>query len=249
MGKSRISVITHDRIEVRGFDLASELIGKISFTDMFILQTTGTKPTMLQRALIEAVMVAIMEHGVVPSIVASRLTLLGAPESLQGAVAAGLLGVGDRFAGTASECAKILQQIAYSAPADKVKIAAAIVSDHRARKKPVPGFGHPNHKGGDPRYSSLMSVAREAGAEGLYLNACDILHDAVKASAGKPIPTNVSLAIGAVLGESRLPIAIFRGVVLVARCAGLVGHLAEEMVDPVGNDMWKAAENVVAVID
>lgn len=246
MAGSRISVVSRDRVEIRGLDLSDELIGRLSFIDMFLLQLSGQRPTEIQRALVEAVMVTIMEHGLVPSVLTARLTLFGAPESFQGAVAAGLLGVGDRFAGTASACAEILGEVAAAAPQDRDMVATRIVAEHRAARKPLPGFGHPDHKDGDPRYHRLVSYARDLGVEGRYLDACDHLSAALNARANKVVPTNVSLSIAALLAEAGLPTEVFRGVVLIARCAGLVGHLAEEIMDPSADLIWKSAEKAMA---
>jgi citrate synthase len=242
MTGSRISVVTRERVAVRGRDLVDELIGQRDFVDMFLLQLLGADPSPVQRHLVNAVMVAIMEHGLVPSVIAARLTLYGAPESFQGAVASGLLGVGDRFAGTASECAKLLSEIVSHPAEGRLAAADAIVARHRAIRAPVPGFGHPNHKDGDVRYHKLIAVAREVGADGGYLDAATFLGEALVAATGKVIPPNISLAIGALLAEARLPEGSFRGVVLIARCAGLVGHLTEELEAPISERMWAAAD-------
>lgn len=246
MAGSKISIVTREGVKVRGRDLPGELVGNLSFIDMFLLQLRGRHPSPLERKLVEAVMVTIMEHGLVPSVLAARLTLGGAPESFQGAVAAGLLGVGDRYAGTASECGKLLAEIVAAPPADRDDVAARIVAEHRAARRPLPGFGHPDHKDGDPRYHRLIAVGRELGAEGSYLDACETLGTALCTAAGKTIPTNVSLGIAALLAEAGLPADMFRGVVLIARCAGLVGHIAEEIMDPSADLIWKSAEHAMA---
>src|SRR5210317_548825 len=133
-----------DSITLRGQDLVQDVIGHYSFTGAFLLQALGRQPTERQVALVDAALVTIMEHGLVPSVVATRLTVHGAPESLQGAVAAGLLGVGDRYAGTAGRCGELLSQI--MGQADIGVAAAQAVADARSRKQPIPGFGHPIHK-------------------------------------------------------------------------------------------------------
>jgi len=235
---------TPDRIEVRGRDL-NELIGKLSFTEMFLFHLLGKSPSPLQLTLTEAVMVAIMEHGLVPTAVAARLTLLGAPESYQGAIAAGLLGVGDRFAGTASECALLLDALAAAPEAERSQLAMATVGAFRRERKPLPGFGHPLHKDGDPRVARLLAIAREAGAPGRYIHALAVLEGAVSQVLGRKLPVNVSAAIAVLLREAELPREVIRGVVLTARCAGLVGHLHEESAVPAGEEMWEAAERAV----
>ena len=160
-------------VTIRGKDLVTELMGKVSFTELMLLQLTGKTPTRAQSTILDAVLVTIMEHGLVPSAIVTRLTHYGAPESVQGAIVAGLLGVGDRFAGTASECSKVLEQIVQAAPADRLNVAVEAVKALRALKKPVPGFGHPVHKDVDPRSAKLIEITKAAGATGDYIAALD----------------------------------------------------------------------------
>jgi citrate synthase len=236
---------TAERIEVRGRDLVSELIGKLSFTQMLLFHLLGRDATPLQVALTDAVLVAIMEHGLVPSVIASRLTLLGAPESLQGAVAAGLLGVGDHFAGTASRCAELLDRLVAAPAPERKALALTLVQTFRRDRKALPGFGHPTHKSGDPRVPRLIEIARAHGAPGHYIHALELLQSAVAEVLGKALPTNVSAAIAVALREAEIPTEVMRGIVLTARCAGLVGHLLEEMHEPAADEMWHAAEDAV----
>ncbi len=236
---------TADRIEVRGRDLVGELIGRVTFTQMFLFHLLGRTATALQVAVTDAVLVAIMEHGLVPSAIAARLTLLGAPESLQGAVAAGLLGVGDHFAGTASRCGELLDRIVAAPASERKAVALAAVRALRDERRPVPGFGHPTHRSGDPRVPRLIEVARANGAPGGYLEALSVLESAVAEGLGRALPANVSSAIAAVLREAQIPTEAMRGVVLAARCAGLAGHLLEEMRDGSAETMWQAAEQAV----
>jgi citrate synthase len=229
-----------DSISIRGKDLVAELIGKRSFTEAFLLQSLGTEPTVLQTRIVDAVLVTIMEHGLVPSAVVTRLTHYGAPESYEGAVAAGLLGVGDRYAGTASECGELIERI--SAADNAVDAADAIVADYRSRRRPLPGFGHPIHHDLDPRVKRLLTVCEEAGCDGRHIAAMNTLEAALNRALGKQLVTNISAAIGAALAEAGVPSAMMRGVILVARCAGLVGHLLEETQRPIADDLWKGAQ-------
>ena len=210
---------------------------------MIVFHFLGTEPTALQRVAVDAVLVCIMEHGMTPSAVASRVTYLGAPESLQGAVAAGLLGAGSRFVGTADEAAALLARIVATPQDHRATEAAAIAKEHIAAKKFLPGYGHPLHVNGDPRVKRLAEVARAAGAKGEYLDAMVLLGDAIKVASGKNIVINVNAAIAALLLEAELPPAIARGFNLIARCAGLVGHLLEELEEPAGYHIWKMAED------
>jgi citrate synthase len=242
---TRISGYDANRITVRGRDLVGELMGKLGFSQMILLQLLGRIPSRRQAKILDAVLVTIMEHGLVPSAIVSRLTLYGAPESYQGAIAAGLLGVGDRFAGTASACGRILEQLAGVPDRQRTAAAIEIVQSHRNSKQPIPGFGHPIHRRGDPRVRRLIAIAREAGVEGSHLRALGSLERAVHKEYGKKLVTNVSAAIAAALGEAGVPAKAMRGVVLTARCAGLAGHLHEEAQDPIAETIWRAVEREI----
>ncbi len=245
---TRLCTSDVDHIWVRGRNLCTELIGHMSFTDYILFHFFGRQPSELQRTIVDAVLVCIMEHGMTPSAVASRLTCLGAPESLQGAVAAGLLGAGSRFVGTADEAAALLARIVAGVPAERAAEAAAIADEFTRAGKFLPGYGHPIHINGDPRVARLDEIARAAGASGEYLDAMLLLGDAIKRVSGKNIVINVNAAIGAVLLEAGIPPTIARGFNLIARCAGLVGHLLEEQSEPAGYHLWKTADAAVPYV-
>ena len=228
-GTTGICGFDADTIRVRGRDLVEDLIGRVPFTEYLYLQATGRVPTAAQAAVVDAVMVTIMEHGLVPSAVVTRLTHYGAPESFQGAVAAGLLGVGDRYAGTAGECGAILERIVGEPDTGRHARALEEVRTYRETRRPVPGFGHPIHTEHDPRVPKLIEVAREADTSGEFIDAMGTLEATLQEVTGKTLVTNISAAIAAVLGEAGIPASLMRGIVLTARCAGLVGHLHEEM--------------------
>jgi citrate synthase len=242
---TRICSAEADRIRIRGRDLVDDLMGRTGFTAMFLLQALGREPTPAQVTLVDAVMVTIMEHGLVPSVVSTRLTYHGAPDSYQGAIAAGLLGVGDRFAGTAGLCGAIFRRV-LELPAEKRHDAAlAEIRAHRAQKRPLPGFGHPTHRQADPRVPRLLEIARQAGVQGEHIAVMGMFEQLLEQEIGHKLPTNISAAIAAVLGEAGIPVSMMRGVVLVARCAGLVGHLQEEIERPAAETMWHAIEQAV----
>ncbi|HEX7719504.1 MAG TPA: citryl-CoA lyase [Woeseiaceae bacterium] len=234
-----------DNIVIRGKSLIDDIMGNYSFAELMIWQAIGREPSRQQSRLVDAVLVTIMEHGLVPSAVVTRLTHYGAPESLQGAVAAGLLGVGDRYAGTASECGEILERIVAAAPADREEKAAAEIAMYRKNRRAVPGFGHPIHRNGDPRVAKLIDIAQSAGVDGQHIAAMHLLHTSLCEALGKKLVTNISAAIAAVLGEAGIPSRMMRGIVLTARCAGLVGHYMEEADNPVAHDIWTAAQAAV----
>ncbi len=245
---TRLCTSDVDNIWIRGRNLCDELIGHMSFAEFVVFHFLGKDASPLQRAVVDAVLVCIMEHGMTPSAVASRVTYLGAPESLQGAVAAGLLGAGSRFVGTADEAARLLKRIAERPQSERAAEAAAIAKEFKAAKKFLPGYGHMIHVNGDPRVKRLDEVARAAGAKGDYLAAMYLLGDAIKQASGKNIVINVNAAIGAVLLEADMPPAIARGFNLIARCAGLVGHLLEEQSEPAGYHIWELAEHGVPYV-
>lgn len=244
-GKTSICGFDADTIKVRNRDLVDDLIGHTPFTNYLYLQATGREPSQAQATIVDAVMVTIMEHGLVPSAIVTRLTHYGAPESFQGAVAAGLLGVGDRYAGTAGECGAILERIVAAEKSDRYEAALAEVRQYRAIRRPVPGFGHPIHTAHDPRVPRLTEVAGAAGTAGDFIDAMNLLEKALREVTGKELVTNISAAIAAVLGEAGIPATLMRGIVLTARCAGLVGHLHEEMQTPAAPAMWQGAQDAV----
>ena len=230
-----------DAIYLRGKNLVDDVVGQYDFGSAFLLQALGTEATEKQKKVLDIALVTIMEHGLVPSVVTSRLTLHGAPESLQGAVAAGLLGVGDRYAGPASLCAELVEEIRSSD--SMVDSATAIVKRRRVARDPVPGFGHPIHTGKDPRVAKLLSYVPNSSTA---LAAALCLEQALSESLKKKLVMNVSTALAVLLLDADLPVRMIRGIVLIARCAGLVGHLLEEEIDPIGGDLWNGASAAVS---
>jgi citrate synthase len=236
-------------IFVREHDLCRELIGKLSFTEFMFFQITGRFAEERERVVLDSVLVTLCEHGLTPSAISARLTYLGAPESLQGAIAAGLLGVGDTFVGTMEGCAALLQEIAQggeSGSASVSEASKAIVERFRERKQFLPGFGHPHHRPDDPRPGALFSTARAVGVSGRYLDILLALGQEVDRAFGRHITINATGAIAAVLLEIGLPSELMRGFAVVSRAAGLVGHLYEEQRTPAGRAIWNASDAAVA---
>jgi citrate synthase len=230
---------TADDIVIRGRSLPRELIGKITFTGMIYFELMGQDPTPAQTAVLDACLVTLMEHGLTPSAIATRLTYGSAPEAMQGAVAAGLLGVGSTFVGSTEGCAVLLAQIARAT--DPAAEARTIAQAHDR----LPGFGHPVHKPVDPRTVALLALARAQGLFGAHCAALEALSHAVDAARGKPIVVNATAAVAALICDAGLPIGILRGIALISRCAGLVGHIAEEQHAPVMRALWDGAETAV----
>ena len=183
---SAISSSNEDTILVRGHDLCGELIGRISFTDHAWLLVTGQMPSDVQRRVLDATLVAIAEHGLVPSVQASRLTLAAAPEALQGAVAAGILGCGSVILGATHEAGQLLHEVVRRAAVQSLdSAAAAVVEEYRAARRAIPGYGHPLHKKGDPRVTRLFEVAAAVGARGPHIEAAHAIERVLPAATGK----------------------------------------------------------------
>ena len=232
---SAISASNADVIVVRGHDLCRDLIGRIGFTEHAWLLVTGRLPGEGQRRMLDAALVAIAEHGLVPSVAAARMTLAAAPESLQGGVAAGLLGCGSVILGAAEAAARFLAAvIERSAGSDPDSAARALLTDARDAGRPVPGYGHPLHKQGDPRVARLLDVAREAGVSGRHVQAALAVAKLLPAVSGKPLVMNVSGAIAATMLDAGFPILAVKGVPLLARTASLIAHLLEEQERAIG---------------
>jgi citrate synthase len=233
---SHISQAYPDRVEVRGRDLTGDLMGRLSFTEYFYLLLTGEEPGEEQRFFLDLLLVAIAEHGMMPTNVAARMTLAADPGSLQGAVAAGILGCGPVVLGTSEECAKVLQD--ERAPGE---IARAI----RAAKGKLPGFGHPVHKPLDPRAERILELADAHGVSGRYVARAREFAAAAEEAWGRPLTMNVSMPIAAVLLDLGFPRTAVKAVPLLARTASLLAHLAEEQGNPVGFLMAAHAEEAI----
>jgi citrate synthase len=235
---SAISTSNEEVILVRGLDLCADLIGRIRFTDHVWLLITGELPSSGQSDVLDATLVAIAEHGLVPSVQASRLTLAAAPEALQGAVAAGILGCGSVILGAAESAGRLLAEVvSKGAGADAVSLDAAAlarVQEERAAKRPIAGYGHPLHKARDPRVERLLAVAKRAGYSGQHIEAARAVERALPVVIGKALPMNVSAAIAALLLDAGFPLLALKGVPLLARTASLIAHLLEEQHRPIG---------------
>jgi citrate synthase len=244
---SAISTSNQDTILVRGRDLAGELIGGIGFTEHFWLLLTGALPSPLQRRVLDATLVAIAEHGLVPSVQAARMTLAAAPEALQGAVAAGILGCGSVVLGSSEAAGRLFAEIAAQAGADADSESAVtrIVGAYRAAGRAIPGYGHPLHKRADPRAQRLFQVASEAGSSGTHAAIAHTVERLLPQLIGRPLALNVSGAIPAVLLDVGYPLPALKGVPILARTAGLIAHLLEEQQRPIGFVLSHAAAQAI----
>ena len=244
---SHISRAYPDRVEVRGRDLTGDLMGRVSFSEYFHLLLTGREPTEDQRFFLDLLLVAIAEHGMMPTNVAARMTFAADPGSLQGAVAAGILGCGTVVLGTSESCARLLEEAqekvaSGDAPAAVAGDVARAIHASGAR---VPGFGHPVHRPLDPRAERILELADARGVGGPHVLLARCLRDGVAEAWGRPLTMNVAMPIAAVILDLGFPSAVVKAVPILARTAGLLAHLAEERQQPLGFLMARAAEEAI----
>ena len=242
--RSDIGWSTADRITIFGRDLPSEILGHMNLGDMGFLEITGRLPSANESRMFNAMTVCLAEHGITPSAIAARMTYLGAPEAMQAAVAAGLCGLGSVFVGSTETCAKMLVE-ALPDPKAKVDLealATKIVADHRAAKKIVPGIGHPIHKPLDPRTPRLFELAKETGFSGPYVELIQRVSAEAERASAKSLPINATGAIGAICCEMGFDWRICRGLGVMARAVGLVGHILEESRNPIAQEIWFRVE-------
>jgi citrate synthase len=235
--RTRIGWSTADTITVAGRDLAHDLMGNLTLTELAYLLIVGREPTPGERRIVDAVLVSLADHGITPSSLATRLTYTGAPEAVQGAVAAGLLSAGSVFLGPAGDTAQFLSEIITSRADARAAVAALVSSGRR-----VPGLGHPVHKREDPRTTRLYALAAEEHLLGPHMELLRTVADVYAQTAGRRLPINGAGAAGAALADVGFPVSTVRGVVLIARTAGLVAHLTEEAQHPIGMPLWLEAE-------
>ena len=244
---SHISQAYPDRVEVRGRDLTGELMGRLSFTEYFHLLLTGREPTAEQRFFLDLLLVAIAEHGMMPTNVAARMTLAADPDSLQGAVAAGILGCGPVLLGTAESCARLLEaaQAEVAGGGEPAAVAAKVAAGTRESGERLPGFGHPVHRPLDPRAERILDLADERGVSGPHVLLARSFREAANEAWKRPLTMNVSMPIAAVMLDLGFPSAAVKGVPILARTAGLLAHLTEERERPVGFLMAARAEESI----
>ena len=247
-----LGISTDDTITLLGRDLATDLIGKVTFGELACWLVTQREPTPSQVRVFEAVLVALADHGFTPTAIATRLTYLSAPDSVQGALAAGLLGGGSRFLGVSEDTGAFLDaalQRAEQMPASEAEwdeLAVRAIEEHRQSGGFVPGLGHHLHKNGDPRTPVIIAIARDEGVYGPHLALFEAVGRVAPRVLGKALPLNGAGVCDAALADLGIPIGILRGVVLLARCAGLVGQLAEEMRRPIAGRVFRDVESRAA---
>jgi len=238
-------------ISLLGHDLAGDLMGRVGFGELAFWLVAQRRPSAGELRLFEAVLVSLADHGFTPTVIAARMTLTGAPESVQGALASGLLGGGSRFLGVTEDAGRFLADALAGAdlPVDEhgwdAMAEAAVRREHEAGRL-VPGLGHPVHKGGDPRTPVILRIAEEEGLRGPHLRLFEAVGRVHPGIIGRTLPLNGAGVAGAALSDLGFPPEVLRGFALLARTAGLLGHLAEEMRRPVGLDIARDVDRSVA---
>jgi citrate synthase len=236
VSRVQTDIASHDlhHIWVRGLDLTAEVMGQVSFGEMVFLLVAGRRPDAEELHLVDAMLVALVEHGLTPSAMVARVTYSVAPESLQGAVAAGLLGAGSVVLGSMEECGRLLTRVGeeVAAGADRTESITKIVGEYRCAGLRLPGIGHAIHTEGDPRAARLYALAEECGRRSEHLDALEELA-ALASPPGKQLPVNVTGAVAAILLELGVPWQLHRGFALISRSAGLVAHVGEELREPI----------------
>lgn len=250
---------TADTISLLGQDLAGDLMGKVGFGELAMWLVTQRRPTPSQVRVFESVLVALADHGFTPTAIAARLTYVSAPDSLQGAMAAGLLGGGSRFLGVTEDSgmflADVLARHPDEVPADGADDAAweplalTAVREARAAGRYVPGLGHPVHKVQDPRTPRLMQIAEEEGLKGAHLRLFDAIGRVHEQVLGRRLPLNGAGVCGAALADLDLPVELLRGFALLARAAGLLGQLAEENRRPIGMEVYLSVDRAATHVE
>lgn len=241
---TRIATSTATSITFRGHDLVTEVMGSRGFVEVLYFHVTERWPTAGQKSVLDACLVTLMEHGLTPSAIVSRILADNVPDEPQVAIAAGLLAVGNVFVGTMEGAADILA--AGVGQADPEAYCSDVARRHREEKRPLPGFGHPIHKPDDPRSPRLFAIAEEAGIAGAHIALLHRLSVAVDRTWGRHLTINVTGAIAAVLLDAGLPVGAMRAMAVVSRCAGLVGHLLEERETHSGRRIWSLVEEGIA---
>ncbi|MFS0553823.1 citryl-CoA lyase [Brevibacillus sp. 179-C9.3 HS] len=229
--ETNIGMSKPDAIYVHGYNLAEDLIGNITLADMAFLGAMHRRPTEAESKMLNACMVAVCEHGFTPSSISARLTYLGAPEAVQAAVAAGLLGAGSVYLGAMENTAQMLQEgwEKYGEAQDISEVATRILEERKAKKLQVMGFGHPVHKPVDPRTTKLFALAQELGFSGKHIALIQEIHQQMSEQKGKQMTLNAAGAIGAILSDMNLHFSVVKSFAVAARAVGLIAHIVEEM--------------------
>jgi citrate synthase len=245
---TRLATHSNEELYYRDDGLVADLMGKVSFTEMMFRHIMGRTPKAGEVVILDAVLVTLMEHGLTPSAIATRLTYHSAPEALQAAVSAGLLNVGSQFVGTMENAAMLLTRL-LGDPENFEANARAEIRACRAEKRALPGFGHHLHKPDDPRSERLFQIAIEdGGVAGTYIDALKRFSMLIDDELGRHLTINATGAVAAVLLEIGVAPEIMRGFAVISRAAGLVAHIREEQTTPTARHIWDTVEDTIPYV-
>jgi citrate synthase len=239
--RTSISRYDAESVELAGRDLTGEVMGDLGFSETLFLLLTGERPDEDQQVLLDAMLTSLMAHGVTPHAITTRLTLLTAPESLQGALAAGILGAGDRFLGSMERCSEELARVVDSD--GDLEDADALAAEFYARGDPFPGIGHPHHEPVDPRAQRLFDLADEHDIAGEHVRTLRAVQERLERETGATLPVNVTGAIGAITADMGLPPRAARGLAILSRTGGLLAEALEEERDPQAMGYWELIQD------
>jgi citrate synthase/citryl-CoA lyase len=226
--ETKITRVRPNELLVRGYRL-EELIGDISYAAGIYLMLRGELPSIAEERVINAILVASMDHGVTaPSAVTAR-TVASCGVPITTAMAAGVLAIGDHHGGAGERCMRFLQkELNVKEEFDPKKIARKAVEKTRRDKKRIPGFGHRYHTN-DPRTKKLLQVAKEAKISGRYVEFAQLVSKELTTQFGRDLPLNVDGAIGALLADMGFPPELGKSIFAISRITGITAHILEEI--------------------
>ncbi len=223
--QSAISEIAPNLIAVRGYDVA-ELMDRTSFSDAIFLVLKGELPNSKESEMFRAILVSSVDHGVTPPSVLAARTVMSAGNSLNTAVAAGIMAIGDVHGGAIEQSARIMQDWA-KRDGDIQELANKLVSEMKDKNQRMPGYGHRLHTA-DPRTAKLFEIAKRNDYSGRHAALAIAIEKAFASSTGKPLPINVDGAIAAVTSDMGFDWRLGKAFFMISRIVGLVAHAHEE---------------------
>lgn len=231
--RTAIAEVTVDDVIIRGERL-SDLVGTMTYSEMAFLLIRGDRADDAERKMLDAILVTLADHGISPSSILAR-TLASTGTPVQASLAGAMLSIADWHGGTGEEVGSILSAILSEAgDSDAEAIARAcddVVAARRVLRQQIPGFGHPQHTGGDPRAIQLLAIAEQLGVAGTYCRTLDVLGSSLGRATGRESlgRANVTGALAAILLDLGFPWQSIRGIVIAARSLGLTAHIVEEL--------------------
>lgn len=224
--KTSITQIKKGEIRVRGYDI-TELMEKLTFSQVVFLILKGGLPNSKESRMMEAILVSSIDHGATPPSSLTTRTVISGGNSLNAAVAGGVLTIGDFHGGAIEECAKMFQVLAKKEK-DLTSSASELVKEYRVKKKRIPGYGHRLHET-DPRTVKLFKIAEELGFSGRHLKLAKEIEKELEKTSGRKLPLNVDGAIAAVISDMGFDWRLGKGFFIISRVPGLVAHAYEEL--------------------